>query len=374
VAAATLAAAAAWLFVRARPLGVTAGGQAMRDGDWVAAPAGATVPIRFSEGTEVVLAPEAHARIAEISPRGAHVLLESGQVHVAVTPGRGGRWTFTAGPFRVDVKGTRFDLAWSPAEQRLRLQLVEGSVTVSGCALGEARPLFAGETLSTSCLTNELHIDGAATSASAAPPSTAGVPPPTLPTPTPAPSAEPIAAPPASGTARMNASHPGAGAGPTWQALARSSHFKEAFDRVTERGFDEEMARVGRDDLLLLGDVARLSGDPGRALAAYERVRARAPGSEAAANAAFSMGRVYFDEREAYRDAARWFGTYRAERAGGPFARDAMGRQMEALWRAGDRAGAASLAGEYLGAYPNGPHADLARTLRDGAHGTGGVP
>ena len=114
-----------------------------------------------------------------------------------------------------------------------------------------------------------------------------------------------------------------------------------------EQGFDAELSRGARDDLLLLGDVARLSGDSGRALLAYERVRSRAPGSEAAANAAFAIGRVYFDQRGAYADAASWFATYRSERSDGPLARDATGRQMEALSRAGDAIAAARIAGEY---------------------------
>ncbi len=125
---------------------------------------------------------------------------------------------------------------------------------------------------------------------------------------------------------------------------------------------------MGRDDLLLLRDVARLSGDSGRALRAYERVRSRAPGTDAAANAAFAMGRVYFDQREAYADAASWFATYRSERGDGPLARDATGRQMEALSRAGDAPGAARVADEYLRWYPKGPHAPLARTLRPEAN------
>jgi len=137
---------------------------------------------------------------------------------------------------------------------------------------------------------------------------------------------------------------------------------------VNERGFDTELAHAGKDDLLLLGDVARLSGDAGRALLAYERVRSRASGSEAAANAAFAMGRVDFDQREAYAEAARWFAAYRNERSSGPLARDATGRQMEALSRAGDAAAAARVADEYLRKYPNGPHAPLARTLHPEAN------
>ena len=372
-----LVALAGGLVVRSRPLGVTVDGERAATGGWISAPPDAPVSIRFSEGTEVTLRPEAHARVAEVTRRGAHLLLESGAVQVSVTPNRGGQWTLTAGPFQVEVKGTRFEVAWSPRDQLFSLRLVEGSVFVSGCALGEGRPLFAGETLSASCLTKEFHLDssrdGRAADAPRAPPTPSSAPPPPALTSVPAVPAAPALDPDESATrpapaapAHAGSSRPGRagdGAADSWQSLAHASRFKEAFARVNDRGFDAELGHAGRDDLLLLGDVARLSGDAGRALLAYQRVRTRAPGTEAAANAAFAMGRVCFDQRGAYAEAAQWFATYRSERGDGPLARDATGRQMEALSRAGDTAGAARVAEEYLRKYPRGPHAPLARTL-----------
>jgi hypothetical protein len=76
-----------------------------------------------------------------------------------------------------------------------------------------------------------------------------------------------------------------------------------------------------------------------------------------ASNAAFAMGRVYFDQRDAYDEAAHWFATYSSERRDGPLAREALGREMEALSRAGDHAGAGRAAEQYLRQYPKGPHA-----------------
>jgi hypothetical protein len=381
VASFALVALVAGVAVRARPLEVVLSPPTAASGGWISAPVDTPVSLRFSEGTEVTLAPETHARVAEVTRRGAHVLIESGAAQVSVTPGRGGQWTFTAGPFQVEVKGTRFAVAWSPREQLFTLKLVEGSVFISGCALGEGRPLFAGESVSASCLTREFHIDGAArregqgergttdgAPAGSPPPSEQPPAPVTAPS-APAPGLDPDesatrpapAAPPRAGFGRPTRATEGADG--TWQSLAHASRFKEAFARVTERGFDAELGRAGSDDLLLLGDVARLSGDSARALLAYQRVRSRAAGSEAAANAAFAMGRVCFDQREAYADAAQWFSTYRKERSEGPLARDATGRQMEALSRAGDTGGAARVAEEYLRRYPQGPHAPLARTL-----------
>jgi hypothetical protein len=235
---------------------------------------------------------------------------------------------------------------------------------VSGCAIGEERPLFAGESLRASCKARDFRIDRARPS-EAATATAASVP-------HAAPELPPSAAPPASIESSGGAlTPPIAGLQPrpapvdgSWQSLARASRFKDALARVNERGFDAELARASPEDLALLGDVARFNGDSGRALRAYERARARSPGSEVAANAAFSIGRIDFDERRAYADAARWFGVYVGERPQGRLAREALGRQMEALSRAGDAAGAQRIAEQYLARYPEGPHAAFARTLR----------
>jgi TolA-binding protein len=112
-----------------------------------------------------------------------------------------------------------------------------------------------------------------------------------------------------------------------------------------------------------LADAARLAGNVGRATAALETLRRRFAGSPQAAHAAFTLGRIAFDRRRAYGDAARWFSTYLREAPGGPLAREAAGRRMEALARSSDPAGARAAAQQYLERYPAGPHADVARRL-----------
>ena len=115
------AAAAAVVFVRSRPLDITVGGEADVGGHWISAPHDNPVPLRFSDGTEMMLAPEAHARVLDVTRKGAHVMLESGKANISVTPNIGGQWTFTAGPFNVEVKGTRFAMVWSPREQLFKI-------------------------------------------------------------------------------------------------------------------------------------------------------------------------------------------------------------------------------------------------------------
>jgi TolA-binding protein len=99
------------------------------------------------------------------------------------------------------------------------------------------------------------------------------------------------------------------------------------------------------------------------ALTAFQALRSRGAGSAAAKQAAFSIARVHFDQRAAYAEAARWFRTYLAEQPGGPLAREAEGRLMESLSRAGDRVGARKVAEGYLAKYAQGPHERVARQL-----------
>jgi outer membrane protein assembly factor BamD (BamD/ComL family) len=92
-------------------------------------------------------------------------------------------------------------------------------------------------------------------------------------------------------------------------------------------------------------------------------VRVAAPSTQLAASAAFAIGTIEFDRKRDYAAAARSFALALEEQESGPLAREALGRQVEALARANDRIQAALRAKRYLALYPDGPHAQLARTL-----------
>jgi TolA-binding protein len=116
-------------------------------------------------------------------------------------------------------------------------------------------------------------------------------------------------------------------------------------------------------ELILLGDTARGAGELAVARRVYELARRRAPGTHSAAFAAFALGRLEFDDRGAFREAAEWFGKYLREEPRGDLAREARGRLMESLHRAGSESAARQTAGEYLRLHPQGPHARLAARL-----------
>jgi hypothetical protein len=255
----------------------------------------------------------------------------------------------------------RFD----PDRDLLQLELREGSVVVSGCALGEARPLRAGELLTASCHEGrfqiarggklEQRVAAAATDkALDAPPSAA-----------PAPAAMPQPSADAAVVAPAIERSASSNAAPSWEELARAGEYKRALARVSALGFEAECERLDAERLSLLADVARFGGSSERALSALSALRRRFSGSAAAGAAAFAIARIHFDQRAAYAEAARWFRTYLKEQPRGSLSREAQGRLMEALVRTGERAAASELARAYLAQNPSGPHARLARSLTE---------
>ncbi|MGC4068078.1 MAG: FecR domain-containing protein [Polyangiaceae bacterium] len=85
--------------------------------------------LRFADGSRVGVEAEARLRVQDLYANGASLLLEKGRANVQVVHrSKQSRWTVAAGPFAVTVTGTRFDIAWEPASERLSVELFEGQV------------------------------------------------------------------------------------------------------------------------------------------------------------------------------------------------------------------------------------------------------
>lgn len=351
---APMAVAAALLFWVTRPISFTVhDADDGRVGDLVEASGRERLPLTFSEGSSVVLREGSRARVLGADANGARVLLEAGEAEVSIRHrvGRKARWNVEAGPYRVLVTGTRFRVGWNASEQAFELELHEGSVVVSSNrCLEHERVVHAGETLTLSCANAPTVASSAAFDIA---PNT-----------------------PAATQAPSTASFPSAGAKPSTHALVAAEealdafreplaagHFAEALRLAERADFGRVIVSASRSDLLQLADAARLSGRTDRAVQALTMVRQRFPGSEEAATAAFSLGRIAFDQHKAYQEASRWFSAYLAEQPGGPLMGDAFGRLIEARERSGDLAGAQTDAERYLRRFPQGPYAAEARRI-----------
>jgi transmembrane sensor len=354
IAAALTFAAAATIWIGAHParegaITFVVGNAAARGrlGDWIDASGADIVPLRFSDGSSVDLAPGSQGRVTETVRDGVHMLLERGGAEASVVHRDTTHWRIDAGPFQIAITGTRFAVRWDPAAEVLGLEMHEGHVVVTGAFLREPIPVSSGQILNAFC--KEARAEVADARAAVAPERAL------------------VTAPASSVEAPADrASRPGPLSPKrlplqtSWQELALRGEYRDALDAAERLGFEAECRRASGKDLLLLGDAARLVGYGARAQQAYLAARERIAGGD---RTAYAIGLVAFDGAHDYAEAAKWFETYLRENATGPLRREAAGRLLEALQRSGQTERASQFAQSYLAEYPSGPHAPLARQL-----------
>lgn len=300
-------------------------------GDVLAAGEQKPLRVAFSEGSRVLLHQRSSARVLETRAAGARVLLENGVADVSIVhrPGQFTRWRFEAGPFQILVKGTRFQVSWQPATQSLSLTMQSGSVELSGSCLPAPRLVERGASLRLSCT-------------EPAPPARE---PPRSAAHTPSPSTEP--------------------ANSSTEPASRAAQPAAAERKTAPRSFEASCETADKSELVAWANRERLAGRVARARTALLALRKRFAHSVEAGTAAFTLGRMAFDQRADYADAARWFAIYLAEQPNGALMGDAAGRLLEAHERRGDRAAAREAAQAYLQRFPDGPYASRAKRIRD---------
>ena len=281
----------------------------------VVAPPKAVEPaslFRLPDGSSVsARTNDARVQPVEVTARAVTLKLESGAAKFSVTPDASRPFRVLARNVTVTVLGTIFDVAFEGSGVRVSVE--QGRVRVDSGAL--SRELVPGETA--------LFSD-------------------TLAVPEPQPTVAGPAAPPPLATTS---------GGPTWRALAQDGDYSSALVRLTLDG--PSAVRDIPDDLLLAADVARLGGQPARAVAPLERVVSRHASDSRAPLAAFTLGRVLLDQLGRPREAANAFASARRLAPAGALAQDALAREVESLSRAGDTTRAKSRAQKYLELYPN---------------------
>ncbi|HEY6724582.1 MAG TPA: FecR domain-containing protein [Polyangiaceae bacterium] len=340
-----------------RPLTFDVAGRPGDVGAFLAAPERAALDVDFSDGSHLRLKQLGRARVLSLGSHSAHVMLERGSLRARVVHADKTNWQLDAGPFRVRVVGTSFDVAWEPSSERFQLELHEGAVAVSGPRLRGDCVVPAGSKLevvlsndsgSGTCVVSKPRDERRASRQPKSPSAPPSAPPR---------GAQAERSTPAASNAAL------APATPDWRRLAAAGKHAAAWSAVQALGFERVQSGASAVDLTLLGNLARYSGQPAQARAALEDVRRRFPRSSEATHAAFLLGRVAADQQQAPAEGAHWFSIYLDELPAGPFAAEALGRLLDCQIKAGQRTRAYTTARRYLEHHPAGSYSGVARQV-----------
>jgi len=346
-------ACALMLQLRTRPLTFDVAGSTVGERGQIFAQAGTRV--RFSEGSQADLASGTEARIQNLTAHGAEVILSSGRVRFQIMKKPQASWKVAAGPYEVRVTGTAFDVSWSNETQAFDLRMETGSVIVTG-PMARGIPLKAGQHLFGGAAMGQLLVESGGTTSVLAPaPDVAAV----LSSATALDSRiEPARAPPASSPTLLvphadSVAH-------AWSRQVADGRFNAVLEQAERRGLDRTLATGTLAELSALADAARYAGQSSLAKRVLLAERQRFPGSNAALDAAFFLGRIAEDSGAGDTD---WYERYLSESPRGAFASQAHGRKMMLLYKQRGAAAASPVATEYLSRYPKGPYAATARKL-----------
>jgi ferric-dicitrate binding protein FerR (iron transport regulator) len=318
----------------------------------IAADAGRAVHVEFSDGSAFNVEPAAKLRVESSSASGARLTLVDGRTTAQVVHRASSSWSVVAGPFEVRVTGTRFGALWDATNQRLSVELYEGSVQVQGGGLMAPISVRAGQRLEagtgngnwllTSLEGPESTRRGAVTAplASAMQPSL----------PDPPVATEPTA--PASSIRSSPTTH-------DWAGMLGRADFQGIVRQADEIGVEHCLAVCATNDLRVLADSARYLGRYELAERSLLALRKRSPSD--GASAAFLLARL--EEARDSRRALSWYEKSLEEAPAGAYAAEALAGEMRMLLRERGPSGAASAAELYLQRFPGGIHAAKAREI-----------
>jgi hypothetical protein len=147
-----------------------------------------------------------------------------------------------------------------------------------------------------------------------------------------------------------------------WSKLIARGEFAAVVEDAERRGMEETLASAGAAELTSLADAARYTRRNEVARGALLALRSRYRESDRAKEAAFFLGRLSEATPSTSAAAFAWYETYLKEAPGGPYADEALGRELVLLART-DRARAREVARRYVERFPNGAQAELAKSL-----------
>jgi hypothetical protein len=309
-------------------------------GGYVLAPQTADALLAFSDGSKVRMAARARGRVVDVNNRGAKFSLDDGKVSVDIVHRPRAQWIFEAGPFRVNVHGTAFTVAWNPAETVFEVRLASGEISVASPMAGPEIQMRAGQTLRVS-----LREQSSALGTMSSPER---------------PSADerPPIAPAASAPSESPRwTHRG------WMTALGENKAADVVADADRRGVATVLERADSEDLWALANAARYAGRYSLAREALGAQRRRFPASDRAREAAFLLGRLHDGDPDGPGNALGWYDRYLVEAHDGVRVSDALGRKMTLLQRWNRRTEALAVARDYLRRFPRGTYANAARAL-----------
>ncbi len=322
------------------------GAEILQEG-FIRARQGGHPKVSFSEGSVVALADDARMRIVAVDERGGRLAIEEGEIQADIVHRAGARWTFEAGPYSIDVRGTSFALDWRGADGWFDLRLRTGLLDIHVPWSSAPIVLRGGQRLTVRSADHEVTIgdlapDPVSEAASA---------------PSPALSAPPqVALSSPSASPREHRT--------SWSERMASGALQSIVDDAVEHGVEATVLERTSEDLEVLEAAARYQKRPDIARRALLAQRARFAGSSSAKEAAFLLGRMA--EPSDGVAAHEWYERYLLEAPDGAFAAEAMGRNMIVTNRIFGVDRARPLADTYLKRWPTGAHAQLARSILSG--------
>lgn len=145
---------------------------------------------------------------------------------------------------------------------------------------------------------------------------------------------------------------------PPWQKLANNGDYEAALVEITQSGgFERILADATAEQLMLLSDVARATGQQQRALAALRRIVGEYAADPVAPLAALNLGNL-LEKMGDGAGATEAFAIYRSLSPRGDFAEDALVRQISSAVSAGQQELARNLVAQYESDFPDGRRAD----------------
>jgi len=309
------------------------------------------VKLRFTEGTEFMLAPGARGRLRSVDGAGARIAIEQGTASFLVTPRSNARWLVDAGPFLVTVKGTAFTVSWDAARELFELRMKHGQVLVTGPAPQGTITLWAGQRLAVNLPKQETLITELTAEVA-----WAGSLPATEP-----PSERETLAHPSHGLASS-----AAGKGParrSWGEAVAAGDWDRILADVDRWGVKRTLIEASSEELFAVADAARYHRRVALAREALLAERRRFPGSARALDAVFLLGRLEEAGRQGVGKAIARYDEYLRQAPGGTYAAEALGRKMMATSQREGAVKARPIAEEYLRRFPAGTYAGTARAL-----------